>query len=93
MVGNVKEGSRILYNNQPIEILLEACKKSISERGEPVWYSCEVEKKFSSDLGSEDLQMYVTEKLNLSFINPYYFLRFKIDTIWNRYSAPIYQTR
>lgn len=59
LIGNVKEGSKILYNNQPIEILLEACKQSINKLKEPVWYSCEVDKKFASDLGSEDLQMYV----------------------------------
>lgn len=49
----------MVYNNQPIEVLIEACKNSISQLNEPVWYSCEVDQKFSSELGIEDLKMYV----------------------------------
>lgn len=57
LIGNVMDGSKIVYNNQPIEVLLEACKQSISTLGEPVWYSCEVNRRFSNELGCEDLEM------------------------------------
>lgn len=59
LIGNVAEGSKIVYNNQPMEVLLEACEQSLSVLGEPVWYSCEVNQRFASKLGFEDLKMYV----------------------------------
>lgn len=52
----------MVYNNQPIEVLMEACKLSISQLSEPVWYSCEVNQRFSSELGIEDLKMYVVDR-------------------------------
>lgn len=58
LVGNVVEGSGVLYNNQPMDVLVEACRQSVTVLGEPVWYSCEVDQKFASELGVEDLQMY-----------------------------------
>jgi len=64
LVGNVVEGAKILYNNQPIEVLLEACKQSVTVLGEPVWYSCDVNQRFSSELGVQDLEMYVVGTIN-----------------------------
>lgn len=64
LVGNVVEGTKILYNNQPIEVLLEACKQSVTVLGEPVWYSCDVNQRFSSELGVQDLKMYVVGTIN-----------------------------
>lgn len=58
LIGNVVEGSKVIRNNQPIEVLLEACKQSIVKLDEPVWYSCEVNQRFSNELGIEDLKMY-----------------------------------
>ncbi|XP_015369829.1 PREDICTED: bleomycin hydrolase-like [Diuraphis noxia] len=63
LIGSVEEGSKILRNNQPIEVLLEACKKSIATLDEPVWYSCEVDQRFSSELGFEDLKIHDIESL------------------------------
>ncbi|XP_025409149.1 bleomycin hydrolase-like [Sipha flava] len=63
LIGNVIEGSKVVYNNQPIEVLLEACKNSISKLNEPVWYSCEVNQKFSSELGIEDLKIHDLESM------------------------------
>ncbi|XP_029341511.1 bleomycin hydrolase-like [Acyrthosiphon pisum] len=63
LVGNVQEGTRIMRNNQPIEVLLEACKLSIATLGEPVWYSCEVHQRFSNELGLEDLKIHDIESL------------------------------
>ncbi|XP_060845140.1 bleomycin hydrolase-like [Rhopalosiphum padi] len=63
LVGNVTEGSKIARNNQPIEVLLEACKQSIARLGEPVWYSCEVNQRFSNELGLEDLKLHDIESI------------------------------
>jgi len=52
-------GRKVLYNNQPIEVLIKAAQESIATRGEPVWYGCQVSKRFSDKLGLEDLKMYV----------------------------------
>ncbi|XP_025191192.1 bleomycin hydrolase-like [Melanaphis sacchari] len=62
-VGNVIEGSKIACNNQPIEVLLEACKQSIAILDEPVWYSCAVEQRFSNELGFEDLKIHNIESI------------------------------
>lgn len=67
MVGNVVGGTKILYNNQPIEVLMEACKRSIDTLDEPIWYTCEVNQRFSGDLGFEDIQMYATKIVNFGF--------------------------
>ncbi|XP_026819397.1 bleomycin hydrolase-like [Rhopalosiphum maidis] len=63
LVGNVIEGSKIARNNQPIEVLLEACKQSIARLGEPVWYSCDVNQRFSNELGLEDLRLHDIESI------------------------------
>ncbi|XP_060865392.1 bleomycin hydrolase-like [Metopolophium dirhodum] len=63
LIGNVQEGTKIMRNNQPIEVLLEACKQSIATLGEPVWYSCEVYQRFSNELGIEDLKIHDIESL------------------------------
>ncbi|KAE9533479.1 hypothetical protein AGLY_009117 [Aphis glycines] len=63
LIGNVIEGSKILRNNQPIEVLLEACKQSIATLDEPVWYSCEVDQRFSNELGIEDLKIHDMESI------------------------------
>lgn len=63
LIGNVEEGSKIARNNQPIEVLLEACKQSIATLGEPVWYSCEVNQRFSNEHGFEDLKIHNMESI------------------------------
>lgn len=68
LVGNVKDGTKIIRNNQPIEVLLEACKQSIAELDEPVWYSCEVFQRFSNELGLEDLKMYAVPIVNFCYL-------------------------
>jgi bleomycin hydrolase len=69
LVGNVTEGSKIARNNQPIEVLLEACKQSIARLGEPVWYSCEVNQRFSNELGLEDLKLYAVPTVHFRYMN------------------------
>lgn len=71
MLGNVIEGSRVMLNNQPIEVLIEASKKSIGTLGEPVWYSCEVDQRFSNELGLEDLEMYAAPIVNFRYETHY----------------------
>jgi bleomycin hydrolase len=36
-------GRKTIYNNQPIEVLMDATAKSI-KNGEAVWFGCEVRK-------------------------------------------------
>lgn len=55
-LGNVVGGRKCIYNNQPVELLMELAAKSIKE-GEPVWFGCEVSKRFASSQGIQDLHM------------------------------------
>lgn len=55
-LGNFVGGRPIQYNNQPIELLMDAVVKSI-KNGEAVWFGCDVNKRFSRKLGIEDFQM------------------------------------
>ncbi|XP_023014390.1 bleomycin hydrolase [Leptinotarsa decemlineata] len=54
-LGNMVGGRRCIYNNQPVELLLELTKKSIME-GEAVWFGCEVSKRFAPKQGIQDLR-------------------------------------
>jgi bleomycin hydrolase len=40
-LGNVVGGRKTIYNNQPVETLVDIAAKSIKD-GEPVWFGCEV---------------------------------------------------
>ena len=40
-LGNVVGGSQVIYNNQPIEVLMKVTAESI-KAGEPVWFGSEV---------------------------------------------------
>lgn len=40
-LGNLVEGKRVIYNNQPIDVLMRAAADSIKS-GEPVWFGSEV---------------------------------------------------
>lgn len=40
-LGNVVGGSQVIYNNQPIEVLMKVAVESI-KAGEPVWFGSEV---------------------------------------------------
>ncbi|CAG9820635.1 unnamed protein product [Phaedon cochleariae] len=53
-LGNMVGGKRCIYNNQPVELLLELTAKSIKE-GEAVWFGCEVSKRFAGKQGIQDL--------------------------------------
>lgn len=57
-LGNVVGGRPVLYNNQPVELLMDMVAASI-KKGEPIWFGCEVSKRFAVKLGIEDLTMYV----------------------------------
>jgi len=52
-LGNVVNGRPVFYNNQPVDLLLDMVVKSI-RAGEPVWFGCEVSKRFASKQGIED---------------------------------------
>lgn len=55
-LGNMVGGRGCIYNNQPVELLLELTAKSIKE-GEAVWFGCEVSKRMAAKLGVQDLKM------------------------------------
>ena len=56
MLGNMVNGRMVVYNNQPVDMLMKFAAESI-KAGEPVWFGCEVGKRFSSKLGLQDLEM------------------------------------
>ncbi|XP_030747555.1 bleomycin hydrolase isoform X2 [Sitophilus oryzae] len=56
-LGNVVGGRRCIYNNQPVELLLELTAKSIKE-GEAVWFGCEVSKRCASKIGIQDIKIH-----------------------------------
>lgn len=56
-LGNVVGGRPVLYNNQPVEILLDLVTTSL-KNGEPVWFGCEVSKRFAAKQGIEDLTIH-----------------------------------
>ena len=58
LLGNVVGGSPCIYNNQSIDLLEQVAVASI-KKGEPVWFGCEVTKRFASKQGIEDLTMQV----------------------------------
>lgn len=53
-LGNVVGGRRTIYNNQSVDVLLKLAADSI-KAGEPVWFGCEVSKRFDSKYGLLDL--------------------------------------
>lgn len=55
-LGNVVGGRKVIYNNQPVELLAKLCAESI-KTDEPVWFGCQVSKRFAGKLGLQDLQM------------------------------------
>uniref|UniRef100_A0A182JF13 Bleomycin hydrolase n=1 Tax=Anopheles atroparvus TaxID=41427 RepID=A0A182JF13_ANOAO len=56
-LGNVVGGRPVLYNNQPVELLLDLVTKAL-KFGEPVWFGCEVNKRFAGKQGIEDLDVH-----------------------------------
>ncbi|XP_018326653.1 bleomycin hydrolase [Agrilus planipennis] len=56
-LGNVLGGRKCIYNNQPVETLMELVTKSIKEN-EAVWFGCEVSKRFASKQGIQDLAIH-----------------------------------
>lgn len=55
-LGNMIGGRQIIYNNQPIDLLMQLAATSI-KNNEPVWFGCEVSKRFANKAGIEDLTM------------------------------------
>ena len=50
-------GRLTVYNNQPIETLMDLASKSI-QAGEPVWFGCDVSKFFSRKVGLLTMDLY-----------------------------------
>ncbi|KAI5721960.1 hypothetical protein M8J76_001580 [Diaphorina citri] len=48
---------RIIYNNQPVELLMKLAAESI-KNNEAVWFGCEVSKRFANKLGLNDLEIH-----------------------------------
>jgi len=69
-LGNMVGGRKTIYNNQPVETLVDIAAKSI-QAGEPVWFGCEVGKHMASkqgilDLDVVDYEMVFDTKVNLN---------------------------
>ncbi|KAL1453681.1 hypothetical protein WDU94_010001 [Cyamophila willieti] len=56
-LGNVVGGRTIIYNNQPVELLMKLVAESIKDN-EAVWFGCDVSKRFSTKLGLDDLEIH-----------------------------------
>ncbi|XP_065217746.1 bleomycin hydrolase [Planococcus citri] len=56
-LGNVVGGRKVIYNNQPVELLAQLCAESI-KINEPVWFGCQVSKRFAGKLGLQDLRIH-----------------------------------
>lgn len=54
-LGNVVGGRPVLYNNQPVELLMDLVTTSL-KNSEPVWFGCEVSKRFAGKYGIQDLK-------------------------------------
>ena len=57
MLGNVVGGSPVRYVNQPAD-MLKAVARATLEGGEPVWFGCDVGKRFHQDLAVMDVDLY-----------------------------------
>jgi len=60
-LGNMVGGRQVVYNNQPVEVLMDLARDSILAN-ESVWFGCEVSKRFAAkqgflDLGAHDFQL------------------------------------
>lgn len=55
-LGNMVDGRKCIYNNQPVKLLIDLAANSI-KNGEPVWFGCEVSKRFAAKQGIEDLEV------------------------------------
>lgn len=56
-LGNMVGGRSTIYNNQPVELLMNLTSESI-KNGEAVWFGCEVAKRFAGKLGIQDLEIH-----------------------------------
>jgi len=56
-LGNLVGGRKTIYNNQPIQTLIDLVVASIKKE-QVVWYGCDVGKRFSRTSGVEDLCLY-----------------------------------
>uniref|UniRef100_A0A0K8TT30 Bleomycin hydrolase n=1 Tax=Tabanus bromius TaxID=304241 RepID=A0A0K8TT30_TABBR len=56
-LNNVVGGRDVLYNNQPVELLMDLVTQSL-KNGEVVWFGCEVSKRFAPKYGAEDMEIH-----------------------------------
>lgn len=56
-LGNMVGGRKTIYNNQPVEKLMNFTAESI-KAGEAVWFGCEVGKRFAGKLGIQDINVH-----------------------------------
>ena len=56
-LGNVVGGEPVLYLNVEIDVMKSITQK-VLERGEPVWFGCDVGKMFRRDMGLWDADLY-----------------------------------
>ena len=61
-LGSVVGGEPVLYLNVEIEVMKDITR-TVLERGEPVWFGCDVGKMFRRDIGIWDAKLYDLENL------------------------------
>jgi len=54
-LGNMVGGRQVIYNNQPVEVLMNLARDSILSN-ESVWFGCEVSKRYVAKQGFLDLE-------------------------------------
>ena len=57
-LGNVVGGESVRYLNVEVDVMKDLAKRSIVERGEPVWMGCDVGKMMQRDEGIWDAEMF-----------------------------------
>ena len=57
-LGNVVEGGIVKYLNVDVGLMKDLARRSIVERGEPVWFGCDTGKMSRRDLGIWDKDLY-----------------------------------
>ncbi|XP_066596077.1 bleomycin hydrolase [Prorops nasuta] len=61
-LGNMVGGRQVLYNNQPVELLIKLCAESIKQN-EPVWFGCDNKKLVIDKMGIDDIKAHNFEAM------------------------------
>ena len=80
-LGNVVGGRKTIYNNQPVETLVDIAAKSI-KAGEPVWFGCEVTQQYLTVFINNDVFYFTSNKISSPQENDFYTFACRSANIW-----------